>query len=54
MSGEFHLRIDSHPMKFKQRLGILVKLSFRKFCNSMLCGLHAFDNMTITVSQKNR
>ena len=47
MSEEFDLRKDSQSKNFKQRLQILVKLSFRELCNSKLSGLHPFDNMTI-------
>ena len=45
MSGEFDSRKDSHLTKFKQKLQILVKLSFRELCDSKLSGLHPFDNM---------
>ena len=45
MSGEFDSRKDSQLTKFKQKLQILVKLSFRELCDLKLSGLHPFDNM---------
>ena len=47
MSGEYDSRKDSYSTKFKQRLQIFVKLSFRELRGSKLSGLHPFDNMTI-------
>ena len=50
MLGEFDSRKDSHSTKFKRRLRILVKLSFRELCDSKLSGLRPFDNMAISLS----
>ena len=47
MSDKFDSRKDSHSTKFEQRPPIFVKLSFRELCDSMLSGLHPFDNMVI-------
>ena len=47
MSDKFDSRKDSHSTKFEQRPQIFVKLSFRELCDSMLSGLHPFDNMVI-------
>ena len=52
MSGEFDSRNDSDAAKFERRPLILVKPSFRKLCDSKLFGLRAFNNMTISLSQK--
>ena len=52
MSQEFDSRKGSHPKQFEQRPQILVKLSFRELCYSKLPGLHPFDNMAISLSQK--
>ena len=47
MSGKFYSRKDLQSTKFELRPRILVKLSFREFCNSRLSGLHAFDKMAV-------
>ena len=47
MSGEFDSRKDLQLTKFERRPRTFVKLSFREFCDSKLCGLHVFDNMVI-------
>ena len=47
MSGQFDSRKDSQSTKFERRSQMFVKLSFRELSDSKLCGLHAFDNMTI-------
>ena len=47
MSGEFGFRKDSHSTKFKLKLRIFSKLSFREFYDSKLSGLYPFDNMII-------
>ena len=52
MSGEFDSRNDSDAAKFERRPLILVKPKFRKLCDSKLFGLRAFNNMTISLSQK--
>ena len=40
------------PTKLEQRPRMSVKLSFRALCDSILSGLHAFDNMAISSSLK--
>ena len=50
MSGEFVSRKDSHPSKFDCSFQILVKLSFREFCDSKLSVLHTFDYIAISLS----
>ena len=52
VSGEFDSRKDSHPTKFAQRTWILVKLSFREFCDSKTSGLYAFNYTAISLNQK--
>ena len=47
MSGELDSRKDSYSTKFKQRPQILLKLSFKKLCESKLSGLCPFDNRAI-------
>ena len=47
MSGEFDSRKDSHLTKVEQRPQIFIKLSSRELCDSVLSGLHPFNNMTI-------
>ena len=44
MSREFDSRKDSHSTKFERTPLIFVKLSLRELCDSMLSGLHLFDN----------
>ena len=39
---------DLHPTKFERRQ----KLSFKELCDSQLFGLHAFDNLAISLSQQ--
>ena len=51
MSGEFNSRKDSHSTKFDQRLQIIVKLSFRELCDSMLSDL---IELKITKKQRGR
>ena len=51
MFREFDSRKESHITKFERRAQMLVKLSFIELCDSNLCGLRAFDNMTISLSQ---
>ena len=46
MSGEF----DLHSKKFKRRLRILVKLSFRDLYDSNLSRLRPFDNTAVSLS----
>ena len=53
MSGKFDARKNLHPTKFGRRPRILLKQSFREFYYSKLSGLSAFDNMAISLSQKN-
>ena len=53
MPGEFFLMKDSHLTKFERRPRIFIKLSFRELCDSMLPGLHRFDNMAITHCVRN-
>ena len=43
MPGEFDSRKDSQSTKYKRRLQIFVKPSFRELFNSKFFGLHAFD-----------
>ena len=52
MSQKFDSRKESHLKQFEQRPQILVKLSFRELCYSKLSGLHPFDNMATSLSQK--
>ena len=52
MSGEFDSRMDWHPIKFKQKPQIFVKL--RELCDSKLSGLHPFDNMAMTHCVRSR
>ena len=54
ISGEFGSRKDSYPTKLEWEPRILVKLSFRELCDSTskLSGLHTFDDMTTSLSQK--
>ena len=47
MPGEFDSRKDSQLTKFELRPQIFVKLSFGKFCDSKLSGLHTFDIMAL-------
>ena len=44
---EFASRNDWNSAKFEQRPRILVKISFREFCDSKLSGLYLFDNTAI-------
>ena len=54
MSEEFDSRKNLQPTKFEQRHQILVKLIFRKLCDSKLSGLLAFDNAAIILNSLNR
>ena len=45
--SDFDSRKNYHSTKLEQRPRIFVKLGFREFCGSNLCGLHPFDNMVI-------
>ena len=46
-AGRFDLKKDTQPSKLKRKPRILVKLSFREFCDSNLFGLHTFDNIAV-------
>ena len=50
--GELDSRKDLHPIKFKRRHRILIKLRFKTLCDSKLSGLRAFDDTTILLSWK--
>ena len=39
--------LERVEVKFERKLQLLVKLSFREFCDSKLSGLYPFDNMVI-------
>ena len=47
MLGEFDSRKDRHSTKLEQMPLMFVKLSFKELCDSMLSGLHPFNNMAI-------
>ena len=50
MLGEYDSRKNSQSTKFERRPRIFVKLSFRELRDSKLSGLHAFDNMAISLN----
>ena len=50
ISGKFDSRTDSHPTKLEGRPRILVKLSFRGFCDLKLSNTYTFDNIAISSS----
>ena len=52
MSGKFASRKELYPNKVEQKPEILVKPSFRELWNSRFSGLHASENMTISLSQE--
>ena len=53
ISGEFDSTKDSHQTKFDRRTRILVKLSYREWCDSKVSGLSTFDNnMAMSLSRK--
>ena len=43
LQGKTHIQQNI----FGQRPQMFIQLSFNKFCNSELSGLHAFDNMAV-------
>ena len=45
MSEKFNSRKDSQSTKYKRKLRVFVKPSFRELYDSELSGLRAFDNM---------
>ena len=52
ISGEIDSKKDSRPTKLGRTPSMTVKPSFRELRDLGLCGLHTFENMTISMSQK--